>query len=542
MSEATSEPAVLTLHIEDETMTAALAAEIAARAGAGDVIALKGPLGAGKTAFARAFLRALGETDEVPSPTFTLVQTYQPEAAPAPVHHFDFYRLEHADDAYELGIEDAFADGISLLEWPERIAGLLPADHLEVAIEVPVDAGADIAAGAEEGRVFELTGHGSWVARIRDLLETILANDDDENGGDEMADADHNPERLIQAVEFLGHAGWENVYLSPVAGDASFRRYFRVTGRDEATAILMDAPPEQEDVRPFVSMANHLLGLGLSAPEILAKDEAGGFLLLEDLGDATFTRELGRGTDETLLYEAAVDVLVHLHGLDTKVAVPPGLLPYGNGRLLDEMFLLPQWFVPAFADGDETSKPPGNPMSEDARKAYGEAWLSVFPRVHELAKTLVLRDYHVDNLIWLPERDGIRRTGLLDFQDAVSGAPAYDLMSLLEDARRDISPELKEAMLARYFAATGADQKTFMPAFHILAAGRHAKVIGIFTRLSVRDGKDVYLRHIPRVWRLLEASLAAEPALAPVRAWLDTYVPPSMRTMPPHRPPTGGRA
>lgn len=514
-----SEPAVLTLHVSNEDMTNDLAARLTPMAGPGDVIALKGSLGAGKTAFARAFLRALGEEGEVPSPTFTLVQTYEPKGARVPVHHFDFYRLKKADEAYELDIEDAFADAISLLEWPERIAPLLPADYLEVAITVPD--GSD----GETDRLIELTGTGSWIARLQVLLESLIAEDDDDNddeGGDEP---DTDPSRLMGSINFLNDAGWENVFMSPIAGDASFRHYFRIEKGDDS-AILMDAPPEHEDVRPFVTIARHLSHLDFSAPAILAADEENGFLLLEDLGDATFTRELDAGTDETLLYGAAVDVLTHLHGLDRKQACPSGLLPYGDGRLLDEAFLLPQWFVPAFNNGET--------MSEDARKSYGDAWLSAFALVHKQPKTLVLRDYHVDNLIWLPERVGIKQVGLLDFQDAVSGTTAYDLMSLLEDARRDIAPDLKEAMLERYFEAMPeTNRDSFMTAFHILAAQRHAKVIGIFTRLALRDEKNIYLDHIPRVWRLLTAALETEPALDAVRVWFDNYVTAEMRTTPP---------
>lgn len=513
-----SEPAVLTLHVTNEDMTNDLAAHLAPMAGPGDVIALKGSLGAGKTAFARAFLRALGEEGEVPSPTFTLVQTYEPKGARAPVHHFDFYRLKKADEAYELDIEDAFSDAISLLEWPERIETLLPADYLEVAIEVPAES------DGETDRLIELTGTGSWTPRLQVLLESLIAEDDDDND-ENTGETETDPSRLMGSINFLNDAGWENVFMAPIAGDASFRHYFRIEKGNDS-AILMDAPPGHEDVRPFVTIARHLSGLDFSAPTILATDEENGFLLLEDLGDATFTRELGAGADETLLYSAAVDVLAHLHGLDRKQACAPGLLPYGNGRLLDEAFLLPQWFVPAFNDGE--------PMSEEARKSYGDAWLSAFALVHEQPKTLVLRDYHVDNLIWLPERTGIKQVGLLDFQDAVSGAPAYDLMSLLEDARRDIAPDLKKAMLARYFKAMPqTNQDSFMATFRILAAQRHAKVIGIFTRLAVRDGKGLYLHHIPRVWRLLTAALETEPALDAVRVWFDDHVAPEMRIIPP---------
>ncbi|MDH5748195.1 MAG: phosphotransferase [Rhodospirillales bacterium] len=330
------------------------------------------------------------------------------------------------------------------------------------------------------------------------------------------------PDRSTRIARFIEAHGWDGATRRPLAGDASFRRYDRLT-LDGRRAVLMDAPPPQENVRPFLTLARHLRALGFSAPEILAADEDAGLLLLEDLGDDTYTKVLAKGGDEHALYGLAVDVLIDLHARPQQDAIPPGLPPYGNGRLLDEAFLLPQWTMPEIF---------GEAPDEGVRRAYGDAWLELFPQVHVLPKTLVLRDYHVDNLIWLKERDGIRACGLLDFQDAVSGCPAYDLMSLLEDARRDIAPPLKAAMLARYFAgAPDIDRETFMTAFAILSAQRHAKVIGIFTRLSLRDGKSAYLAHLPRVWGLLEGALA-HPALTPVKAWFDRHIPESVRGVP----------
>lgn len=323
--------------------------------------------------------------------------------------------------------------------------------------------------------------------------------------------------------DFLSRHGWATAERHPLGGDASFRRYERLID-GERRVMLMDAPPPHEDVRPFVRIAQHLSGLGLNAPEILAEDADAGLLIIEDFGDATYTRVLADGGDEEALYARAVDVLIALHVRTERDAVPSGLTRYGNGRLLDEAFLLPQWFVTAHT---------GEPLDEDARRAYGDAWLSLFPTVHAQPKTLVLRDYHVDNLMWLADRDGVAACGLLDFQDALAGAPAYDLMSLLEDARRDISGDLAAAMRARYHAAfPGRDAEAFDASYAILAAQRHAKVIGIFTRLKVRDGKGVYLNHIPRVWRLLERALE-NPILAPVRTWFDDHISADMRSVPP---------
>ncbi|NQU58403.1 MAG: phosphotransferase [Rhodospirillales bacterium] len=331
------------------------------------------------------------------------------------------------------------------------------------------------------------------------------------------------PERDALIEEFLAAHGWVGARRSHLAGDASFRRYERIVAA-QRTAVLMDAAPPEEDVRPFIKIARHLSGLGLSAPEILAADEDTGLLLLEDLGDETYTHALASGGDEQALYSLAVDVLIDLHRRPQAQVLPAGLPPYGNGRLLDEAFLAPQWTYPAFT---------GTPAPEQTRRAYGDIWLRLFPLIHAGPKTLVLRDYHVDNLLWLADRDGTRACGLLDFQDAVSGHPAYDLMSLLEDARRDLGEGLKTKMMQRYLAAfPDIKQEAFDTAFHVLAAQRHAKVIGIFTRLSLRDGKPDYLVHIPRVWRLLEAALE-NPALAEMKHWFDTHMPVSMRVIPP---------
>jgi len=327
-----------------------------------------------------------------------------------------------------------------------------------------------------------------------------------------------------QRIEtFLAGNGWRLGDVRPLADDASFRSYHRLRAYGRR-AILMDAPPEHEDVRPFVTIARHLLSLGLSAPRILAEDAEAGLLLLEDLGDDTFTRLLNNGADETTLYALAVDVLIHLHRLPPSTTVPDGTPSYDNNRLLDEALLLTDWYLPAVLDV---------PPSEDIRNAYIAAWNNAFPVVYAQPLTLVLRDFHVDNLMRLPDREGVAACGLLDFQDAVAGATAYDLMSLLEDARRDIAPGVKDEMLRRYFDGRGGDldRPGFEAAFAVLAAQRHAKVIGIFTRLCRRDGKTGYLVHIPRVWRLLEQALR-HPALTPVSAWFDKNVPIEVRGIP----------
>jgi aminoglycoside/choline kinase family phosphotransferase len=329
-------------------------------------------------------------------------------------------------------------------------------------------------------------------------------------------------DRARRIETFLAANGWHWADSRLLADDASFRSYRRLEN-GARRAVLMDAPPTHEDVRPFLRIARHLRGLGLGAPDILAEDIEAGLLLLEDLGDDTFTRLLNNGAAEEPLYALAVDVLVHLHRLPAARAAPPALPAYDDARLLEEALLLTDWYMPATL---------GDAPAPAVLTAYIGAWREVLPLVGAQPRTLVLRDFHVDNLMRLEGREGIAACGLLDFQDAVAGPAAYDLMSLLEDARRDISGALKATMLARYREGVpGLDWPAFETALAILAAQRHAKVIGIFTRLCRRDGKPGYLVHIPRVWRLLEAALG-HPALAPVAAWFEQHLPHEARRIP----------
>jgi len=318
---------------------------------------------------------------------------------------------------------------------------------------------------------------------------------------------------------FLENAGWCGAQRRPLAGDASFRRYDRVT-LGPRKAVLMDALPGKEDIRPFLAIARHLRSLGYSAPEIIAESVQEGFILLEDLGDTTFSHRIQSGMDEKPMYEGAVDFLIDLHSRAPKVTVPAGLPMYDTDRFLDEAFLLTDWYMP------QVSK-----CSDAARRDYEKLWRKILPGVSSTRETLVLRDFHADNLMWLLERDGVAACGLLDFQDALAGPPAYDLMSLLEDARRDVPLNLGQAMINKYLAAfPGVDREAFNTSFAILAAQRHCKVIGIFTRLAVRDGKAAYLAHIPRVWRLLE-NACARSNLAPLKTWLETWLPAEKRNL-----------
>jgi len=323
-------------------------------------------------------------------------------------------------------------------------------------------------------------------------------------------------ERSALIYGFLGGHGWQGAARSPLPGDASFRRYERLTlgGRK---AMLMDAPPPHENVDAFVAVARHLKSLGFSAPDIFAKDKINGFLIIEDLGDETFTNAL-TPDNETALYELGVDVLIELHGVETARVMPPGIEDYDDAKLLGEAMLLVDWAL--------------DDVSDEARRSYRDAWLDAIGGLKDQPPTLVLRDYHVDNLMRLDGRQGIARCGLLDFQDAVRGPRAYDLMSLLEDARRDVGTDLKDAMLERYLTAFGdIDREGFTAAFAILAAQRHAKVIGIFNRLNRRDAKPGYLAHLPRVWRMLDRAIT-HPALTPVADWIDSHAAADKRGIP----------
>lgn len=323
-------------------------------------------------------------------------------------------------------------------------------------------------------------------------------------------------------ARFIEACGWDNAVPAALAADASFRAYYRLR-RGDQSALVMDAPPPHENIGPYVAVAAILRGLGLSAPEVLAEDRARGFLLIEDFGDDTYTRLLRRGTDEHALYALAVDVLT---ALQRRLAAggEPALQHYDEARLLGEAVLLADWYVPAAV---------AEPLATAAREEYLALWRRVLPLAAEpFSPTLVLRDFHVDNLMLLSNRQGVRACGLLDFQDAVYGPPAYDLVSLLEDARRDVPEALRRAMTERYLAAfPTVNRADFERSAAILAAQRNCKILGIFTRLWRRDGKPIYLSHIPRLWRLLERELR-HPALRDIARWLDRHVPPPARRAP----------
>jgi tRNA threonylcarbamoyl adenosine modification protein YjeE len=501
-------PTTFSLALSNETATANLMADLALLIGPGDVITLSGDLGAGKTAAARAMIRYLAGDDalEVPSPTFTLVQAY--DLPPFPLLHADLYRVNDPAELEEIGLSPLPEGTVALIEWPERAPSALPADRIDIALSHRPALGST-------ARAAEITGHGSAAARVA---------------------------RLKTLRQFLDGAGYVEANRQRMAGDASTRSYARLV-RDDGVVILMNSPQRPdgpaihdgksysaavhlaEDVRPFVAVAAGLRGRGFSAPAIHHADLDAGFLITEDFGSEGFV-EGDPPAPIAERYEAATDLLAALHreALPEILPLAPQLsyaIPtFDTDALLIEMGLMLDWYLP-----DR-----GVDASDNMRSEFVAMWRDLLSKPAAAAKTWVLRDFHSPNLIWLAERPGIAKVGIIDFQDTVLGPPAYDLASLLQDARIDVPEQLELALLTRYIRTRRAADDTFDPAgfaelYAIMSAQRNTKLLGIFARLNRRDGKPQYLRHQPRIWTYLGRSLA-HPALAPAREWYAANVPP----------------
>jgi len=314
--------------------------------------------------------------------------------------------------------------------------------------------------------------------------------------------------------EFLQSCDWHRANPEPLLGDASARRYTRLVSRNGAArAMLMDAPPGKGlKTRAFIDMARWLVENGLSAPEIIEADATNGFVLLEDLGDGLFTDICARtGDQEQTLYGHGVDVLTALRNLQPL----PDLPPYSVHTYLSEANLLTDWYLPIAS---------GVSVSADIRDTYSALIREACDSLPNDASCTVLRDYHADNLIWLPDRSPLARVGLLDFQDALLGHPAYDLVSLLQDARRDVSDDLHTAMMERFLSDYKENHDAFLMSYATLGAQRNLKIIGIFSRLCLRDSKPGYIDMIPRVWRHLKTDLS-HPSLAKLRAFVERHIP-----------------
>ena len=493
--------------LHDETAIAELAAEVASLAGPGDLMTLSGDLGAGKTAFARALIRLLAgdQNLEVPSPAFTLMQSY--EGMSFPILHADFYRIEKPSDLVELGFEEATEGALVLVEWPERADGFLDADRLDIAFRLDEDRGADY-------RAITMTGTGSFAGRLA------------------HAKAVH---------ELIENSGWHAAKREFLQGDASTRSYERLVKPGGQTAILMyspqrpDGPPVRygksysaiaklaENIKPFIAVGRGLRMEGLSAPEIFAFNLEAGLAIIEDLGSEPITAESGIIEER---YAMALAALAHLHGANLPDTLPlddaePYRIPaYDMDALSIEIELLIDWYAPYIARAQ---------LSSGAKVTFVNLWRQAVQDILSHRQVWTLRDYHSPNLLWLSAREGLAKAGVLDFQDCVLGHPAYDVVSLLQDARVDILEQEEMKLLAYYArlrreADPSFDVVTFLRAYAILGAQRATKILGIFARLDERDHKPQYLAHMPRVENYLGRDLR-HPALAELKHWYEEHLP-----------------
>jgi tRNA threonylcarbamoyl adenosine modification protein YjeE len=495
------------LDLPDEAATGLMARRLSSMFRAGDLVTLAGDLGAGKTTFARALIRALLQDPEVevPSPTYTLLQTYDAEGFR--IVHADLYRIQDASELAELGWEDAAENALVLVEWADRAGESLAEDRLDIHLATTGATGA--------GRRMVLTGHGSFASRL---------------------------ERARAVQLLLDETGFGDARRDFMLGDASVRAYERL--HDEASgrrAILMispkrpDGPPIRlgkpystlvhlaETVDAFIAIGQGLRQNGFSAPEIYGFDRETGLIVLEDLGAAGVVDADGPIPER---YRLSVEALAALHALalPDELAVAPGvthkLHRYDLEALTIEAELLLDWYYPYAAKRSPNAS---------ARLSFVDLWVATLEPVVSGPRTWALRDYHSPNLIWLPERDGIQKIGMIDFQDCVLGHPAYDVVSLLQDARVTVPEALELPLLAAYARArrereADFDLSAFTAAYAILGAQRATKILGIFIRLDRRDGKPAYLRHLPRVEAYLKRCLA-HPALAKLREWYAANLP-----------------
>jgi N-acetylmuramate 1-kinase len=493
----TAAPSSIALNLADEAATMQLGQDLALALKPGDCLALYGDLGAGKSTLARALLRAIAEDDdlEVPSPTFTLVQMYDLRI---PASHFDLYRLGDSSELDELGFDEALETGICLVEWPQRAQDRLPKDTISIAYRFSPDGGRQLTITAPEAKL-------SRIQRSLTIRNFLNAN---------------------------GMAGSTRLHLT---GDASTRAYETIAAPGRMPMILMDAakrpngPPIRdgkpysqivhlaEDVYPFVAIGEMLKAKGLAAPAIYERDLDQGILLIEDMGRAGVLDESGQPIAER--YHAAVSCLAHIHTLDIPREIKVTdthvhrIPDFDRVAMKMEAELLIDWHIPWKLGREATAS---------ERADYLSIWDGLIDPLETAEKSLVLRDFHSPNIIWMAEKTGIDRVGLIDFQDAMIGPSAYDLASIAQDARVTIERPLMDALIASYIAKrhaqSGFDEAGFRRDFAIMAAQRNCKLAGLWFRLLKRDGKPGYMQHMPRTLRYL--SIAFEhPALAPLNDW-----------------------
>ncbi len=497
--EPMSEPSI-ELFLPDEPATQRLGQDLAMALRPGDVLALEGDLGAGKTTLARALIRTnAGDRElEVPSPTFTLVQTYEGRV---PLSHFDLYRLGSASELEELGFDEALSGGAAIIEWPERAASRLPKSTVTVSL---------LHEGS--GRRAVVSGSGAAFDRVS---------------------------RSFAIRAFLADAGLADAERAPFFTDASARFYEIVAVQGRPPLVLMNSPRlvlgpvvrngkayaeiahTAQTVAAFVAVDRALRERGICAPEIFHADLDQGFLLLEHLGTGGFLDNEGRPVAER--YAAAAELLaqIHLQSWPDELEAAPDVIhhvpPFDRDALTVEVDLLLDWYVPWRT---------GRPADASLRAGFAEAWNAVFDRLDRAEKSLVLRDWHSPNIIWRPDREGSACLGILDFQDALIGPAAYDVASLAMDARVTVPEEIERATVDAYVAARREsgdfEEAKFREAYAICAAQRNTKILGIFVRLKERDGKPGYIRHLPRIRTYLRRALK-HPALAPVAALYESH-------------------
>lgn len=490
-------PSILSIHLADEAETIRLGEELALVVKPGDAIALIGDLGAGKSTLARALIRAIADDAEleVPSPTFTIVQSY---ALRFPVAHLDLYRLSDVSELDELGIDEMLSDGICLIEWPEMAADVLPKDST-IVLRLTHEG---------DGRLATIEASARQIARLQ---------------------------RVLAIRKFLEENGKGTVSRRYFSGDAAYRTYELLRDTSDQY-LLMDWQPQPHGpvlqdgksyaqivhlartVEPFVAIDLYLNSEGFTAPQILAQDLDEGILLLEDMGRDGVLDATGHPIEERYIQSAACLAALHEKPAPEKIDLPNGVqhqIPsFDADAMKIETSLLIDWYLPYIH--------PGQPTDEGQRRAFFSVWDELIAKLSDVEIGLLLRDFHSPNIIWQNNKSGVGQVGIIDFQDAMIGPTAYDLASLVQDARVTIPANLQERMMQRYIGIRrqnlAFDEKAFRKAFAIMSAQRNCKLVGIWVRLMKRDGKPHYMKHMPRTFAYLRSALE-HPDLAPLRDW-----------------------
>lgn len=485
----------LSIHLADEAATIALGEDLALTLRPSDWIALTGDLGAGKSTLSRALIRAMADEPEleVPSPTFTIMQSYDLRI---PIAHLDLYRVSDVSELDELGLEEFLNDGILLVEWPDLAKDELP-QKTRLDLTLTHEA---------EGRTALFYGPSALIDRLK---------------------------RVRAIRSFLEAHGYGKAHRRYLSGDASPRKY-ELIRQDGTELVLMDWPRPlagaivkdgktyaeiahtAPDARSFVAIDRYLKAQGFTVPEIIAYDIDQGIMLLSDLGETGVLEESGAPIAER--YIGSAKWLAALHKLPMQSELPVDASDIYTVPLFDpeaikiEVSLLVEWYLPHVA---------GAPCPDDLKREYFAIWDDLIARLDQAEKSLLLRDFHSPNILWQNDKTGLAQVGVIDFQDAMIGPSAYDLASLVQDARVDVPQELQALMLQAYYSErqlSDEDKVLFDQSFAIMSAQRNCKLAGIWVRLMKRDGKPNYMRHMPRTFRYLNEALSAEP-LKPLRDW-----------------------